>query len=53
LTSSKASVSRPSQPPVQIELTAGSSKVSFDPRQIEPNELIVLIAALQPKGTSG
>jgi hypothetical protein len=47
----KAIVSRPAQPPVQIELTAGSSKVSFDPRQIKPNELVALIAALQPKGT--
>jgi len=49
----KAIVSRPSQPPVQIELTAGSSKVSFDPRQIKPNELTALIAALQPKGSGG
>src|SRR5262249_10305271 len=49
----KAIVSRPSQPPVQIELAAGSSKVSFDPRQIKPTELIALIAALQPKGTAG
>src|SRR5262249_42509689 len=45
----KAIVSRPAQPPVQIELTAGSSKVSFDPRQIKPGELTALIAALQPK----
>jgi len=49
----KAIVSRPSQPPVQIELTAGSSKVSFDPRQIKPSELTALIAALQPKGSGG
>jgi hypothetical protein len=49
----KAIVSRPSQPPVQIELTAGSSKVSFDPRQIKPAELTALIAALQPKGSGG
>jgi len=47
----KAIVSRPSQPPVQIELSAGSSKISFDPRQIKPNELVAVIAALQSKGT--
>jgi hypothetical protein len=46
----KAIVSRPSQPPVQIELTAGSSKVSFDPRQIEPGDLAALVEALRPKG---
>ena len=46
----KAIVSRPSQPPVQIELTAGSSKVSFDPRQIKPADLAALVEALRPKG---
>ncbi len=46
----KAIVSRPTQPPVQIELTAGSTKVSFDPRQIGPGDLAALIAAIQPKG---
>jgi hypothetical protein len=35
----KSIVSRPSQPQVQIELTAGSAKVSFDPRQIKPADL--------------
>ena len=46
----KAIISRPSQPPVQIELTAGSSKVSFDPRQIKPADLAALVEALKPKG---
>jgi hypothetical protein len=45
----KAIVSRPSQPPVLIELTAGSSKVSFDPRQISPKDLATLVEALKPK----
>lgn len=31
--------------------SAGSSKVSFDPRQIKASELTALIAALQPKGS--
>ena len=46
----KSIVSRPSQPPVQIELTAGSAKVSFDPRQIKPADLAMLVEALRPKG---
>jgi hypothetical protein len=46
----KAIVSRPSQPPVQIELTAGSAKVSFDPKQIKPADLAALVEALKPKG---
>jgi hypothetical protein len=46
----KAVVSRPSQPPVQIELTAGTAKVSFDPRQITPGDLAALVEALRPKG---
>jgi hypothetical protein len=52
----KAIVSRPSQPPVQIEIstgTNGTSKVSFDPRLIKPSELATIIAALQSKGTGG
>jgi len=49
----KAIVSRPSQPPVQIELTAGSSKVTFDPRQIKPGDLAALCEALRPKGGGG
>jgi hypothetical protein len=46
----KSIVSRPSQPPVQIELTAGSAKVSFDPSQIKPGDLAALVEALRPKG---
>ena len=46
----KSIVSRPSQPPVQIELTAGSAKVSFDPSQIKPSDLAALVEALRPKG---
>ena len=46
----KSIVARPSQPPVQIELTAGSAKVSFDPRQITPGDLAALVEALRPKG---
>ncbi len=49
----KSVVSRPSQPPVQIELTAGSAKVSFDPRQIKPADLATLVEALRPKGAGG
>ena len=49
----KSVVSRPSQPPVQIELTAGSAKVSFDPRQIKPADLAALVEALRPKGAGG
>jgi hypothetical protein len=49
----KAIVSRPSQPQVQIELTAGSAKVSFDPRQIKPADLAALVEALRPKGAGG
>lgn len=45
----KAIVSRPSQPPVQIELTADSGKISFDPRQIKAADLAVLIEQLRPK----
>jgi hypothetical protein len=45
----KAVVSRPSQPPVLIELSAGSSKVSFDPKQISPKDLAALVEALKPK----
>jgi len=47
----KSIVARPSQPPVQIELTAGTAKVSFDPRQINPTDLAALCEALRPKGT--
>lgn len=32
-------------------MPTGSSKVSFDPRQIKASELTALIAALQPKGS--
>lgn len=46
----KSIVTRPSQPPVQIELTAGTAKVSFDPRQINPADLATLCEALRPKG---
>ncbi|HEX3486750.1 MAG TPA: hypothetical protein VHT51_16965 [Micropepsaceae bacterium] len=49
----KSIVSRPSQPPVTIELTAGSSKVSFDPKQIKPAELVALVDALRPKPAGG
>src|SRR6266566_8920913 len=49
----KSVVSRPSQPPVLIELTAGSAKVSFDPRQIKPADLATLVEALRPKGAGG
>jgi hypothetical protein len=49
----KSVLSRPSQPPVQIELTAGSAKVSFDPRQIKPADLAALVEALRPKGAGG
>ncbi|HXJ03015.1 MAG TPA: hypothetical protein VNH44_17480 [Micropepsaceae bacterium] len=45
----KTVVARPSQPPVTIELTAGSSKVSFDPKQIKPADLATLVEALRPK----
>jgi hypothetical protein len=45
----KAIVSRPSQPPVMIELTAGSAKVSFDPKQIKPADLAALVESLRPK----
>jgi hypothetical protein len=44
-------VTRPAQPPVQIELTAGSTKVSFDPRQLGPAELAALVDRIRPKGT--
>lgn len=49
----KSVASRPAQPPVTIELTAGSAKVSFDPRQIKPADLAVLCEALRPKTASG
>jgi len=49
----KSIAARPSQPPVLIELTAGSSRVSFDPRQIKPAELAVLCEALRPKSADG
>jgi hypothetical protein len=44
-------VTRPAQPPVQIELTAGSTKVLFDPRQLGPAELAALVERIRPKGT--
>lgn len=49
----KSIVARPSQPPVLIELTAGSSKVSFDPKQIKPADLAALVEALRPKTVGG
>jgi hypothetical protein len=45
----KAIISRPSQPPVQIELTADSGKIVFDPRSIKPADLAALIEQLRPK----
>lgn len=49
----KSVASRPSQPPVIIELTTGSSKVSFDPKQIKPADLAALCEALRPKTAAG
>jgi hypothetical protein len=49
----KSIVARPAQPPVLIELTAGSSKVSFDPKQITPADLAALVEALRPKTAAG
>lgn len=49
----KSVAARPAQPPVTIELTTGSSKVSFDPRQVKPADLAVLCEALRPKMASG
>lgn len=49
----KSVAARPAQPPVTIELTAGSSKVTFDPKQIKPADLAVLCEALRPKIASG
>jgi hypothetical protein len=49
----KSVAARPSQPPVIIELTAGSSKVSFDPKQIKPADLAALCEALRPKTAAG
>lgn len=49
----KSVAARPAQPPVTIELTTGSAKVSFDPKQIKPSDLAVLCEALRPKTASG
>jgi len=49
----KSVAARPSQPPVTIEMTAGSSKVSFDPKQINPADLAALCEALRPKTAGG
>lgn len=49
----KSVATRPSQPPVVIELTTVSSKVSFDPRQIKPDDLAALCEALRPKTAAG
>jgi hypothetical protein len=49
----KSVASRPSQPPVIIELTTGSSKVSFDPKLIKPADLAALCEALRPKTAAG
>lgn len=49
----KSVATRPAQPPVTIELTTGSAKVSFDPRQIKPADLAVLCESLRPKSAPG
>ena len=40
-----------SESAVQIEMTAGASKVSFDPHQISPSQLAELVKALSPDKT--
>jgi hypothetical protein len=49
----KSVAARPAQPPVIIELTTGSAKVSFDPKQIKPADLAALCEALRPETAAG
>ena len=49
----KSIVSRPSQPPVQIKLTAGSAEITFDPSKMTPADLAAYVEALRPKGAGG
>lgn len=49
----KSVAERPSQLPVIRELTTGSSKVYFDPKQIEPADSAALCEALRSKTAAG
>ncbi|HSU04550.1 MAG TPA: hypothetical protein VLI93_03170 [Acetobacteraceae bacterium] len=46
----KGLLTRAPDTPVTVEVSAGSAKVSFDPRRISAAEIGALVAQLRPAG---
>ena len=46
----KGLLTRAPETPVTVEVSAGSAKVSFDPRRISAAEIGALVAQLRPAG---